>query len=135
MITISWATDLEGKGVHRSMRCNSFFNIYFYLFIWLCWVLVAACGLLAVACEIQFPDQGQNPCVLHWEHGVLATGPSGKSQDVILLKGVSVWAKCSGTLVSLRITWRACENADFQHSSAELLIPQGWGGALESELL
>ena len=54
---------------------------------------------------------------------------------MILLRGVSVLAKCSGTLVSLRITWRACENADFQHLSAELLIPQGWIGALESELL
>ena len=31
-----------------------FFNICFYLFLWLCWVLVAACG-------IYFPDQGSNP--------------------------------------------------------------------------
>ena len=28
----------------------------------------------------QFPDQGSNPCPLHWEHdGILTTGPPGKS--------------------------------------------------------
>ena len=47
-----------------------FFNTYF-LFIWLHWVWVVACG-------IQFPDQGLNSCLLHSEHGVLITGPSGK---------------------------------------------------------
>ena len=41
--------------------------------------LVAACELLAVACGIWFLDQGSNPGLLHWELGVLATGPSGKS--------------------------------------------------------
>ena len=47
-------------------------NIYLYLFIWLCWVLVAACG-------IKFPDQGLNLGSLCWEHGVLATGSPGNS--------------------------------------------------------
>ena len=41
-------------------------------------LLVAACGLLAVVCRIQFPDQGLNPGPLHWEHRVLTTGPPGK---------------------------------------------------------
>ena len=27
----------------------------------------------------QFPDQGLNPCPLHWKCGVLTTGPPGKS--------------------------------------------------------
>ena len=36
-----------------------------------------ACELLAVACGIQFPDQGLNPGPLHWEVRVLATGPPG----------------------------------------------------------
>ena len=31
------------------------------------------------ACRIQFPDQGLNPGPLHWEYGVLPTGPPGKS--------------------------------------------------------
>ena len=47
-----------------------------YLFIWPRWVL--SCGMqdLAVAaCGIQLPDQGP----LHWERGVSATGPPGKS--------------------------------------------------------
>ena len=29
----------------------------------------------------KFPDQGWNLDSLHWEHGVLATGPAGKSQE------------------------------------------------------
>ena len=41
--------------------------------------LVAACELLVVACEIYFHDQRWNLGPLHWEHGVLATGPPGKS--------------------------------------------------------
>ena len=49
-----------------------FFNISFYLFIWPLWVLVGACGN-------EFPGQGLNSGLLHWEHGVLATGQSGKS--------------------------------------------------------
>ena len=46
------------------------FRMYFlkYLFIWLLWVLVAAC-------RIQFLDQGWNLGPLHWEHRVPATGP------------------------------------------------------------
>ena len=41
--------------------------------------LVVVCELLVVACGTWFPDQGSNPGPLHWECGVLATGPSGKS--------------------------------------------------------
>ena len=42
--------------------------------------LVAACKLLVIARGIWFPDQGSNLGPLHWEHGVLATRPPGKSQ-------------------------------------------------------
>ena len=35
--------------------------------------------LLVVACGIEFPDQGLNPCPLNWEYGVLPAGPPGKS--------------------------------------------------------
>ena len=38
-------------------------------------------GSLFTACAIYFPDQGESPGSLHWEHGVLATGPPGKSQN------------------------------------------------------
>ena len=52
-----------------------FLNIYLlYLFIWLFLALAAAC-------EIKFPDQGSTLGALHWELGVLATGPPGKSQE------------------------------------------------------
>ena len=36
-------------------------------------------GSLVLACRIQFPDQGWNLGPLHWERGVPATGPPGKS--------------------------------------------------------
>ena len=40
------------------------------------------CGMpdfLSVACGIYFSEQGLNPGPLHWECGVSATGPPGKS--------------------------------------------------------
>lgn len=40
---------------------------------------------LVVACGVQFPDKGPKPGPLHCHHGVLATGPSGKSQYSSLL--------------------------------------------------
>ena len=40
--------------------------------------LVAACELLVVECGIWVPNQQSNPSPLHWECGVLATGPPGK---------------------------------------------------------
>ena len=39
-----------------------------------------ASELLVEACGIYFPVQEWNPGPLHWEHGVLATRPPGKSQ-------------------------------------------------------
>ena len=36
-------------------------------------------GLAVWHARSEFPDQGSNPCLLHWEHGVLITGPPGKS--------------------------------------------------------
>ena len=35
-----------------------------------------------MACVI-FPDQGSNPCPLHWKHGVLTSGPPGKSHTLL----------------------------------------------------
>ena len=37
-------------------------------------------GRITWHAESWFPDQS-NPCPLHWEHRVLTTGPSGKSQE------------------------------------------------------
>ena len=68
--------------------------IYIYIFIWLQQVLVASfntwnlpCnmqvhkGSIVVACGIQFPDQGLNLGPMHWEYGVLASGPQWKSPN------------------------------------------------------
>ena len=51
--------------------------LLFLIFIWLCWVLIAACGI--------FPNQGSNPGPLRWEHKVLATGPPGKPPSAFLI--------------------------------------------------
>ena len=44
-----------------------------YLFVWLCWVLLVACRIF------QLWHVGLNPGPLHWDRGVLATGPPSKS--------------------------------------------------------
>ena len=72
-----------------------FIILFIYLFIWLCLVLVVACWLLSCGMRTlsssmhvgQFPDQGLNPCPLHWQAdsffflagGFLTTEPPGKS--------------------------------------------------------
>ena len=55
-----------------SRSSNVFFSSI-YLFVWLRWALVVACG-------VQFHDQGCKLGPLHWEDTVLATGPPGKPQ-------------------------------------------------------
>ena len=53
-------------------------------FIWLPRVLVVARRIFNLHCGtwdlILVPDQGQNLGPLHWERGILATGPLGKSR-------------------------------------------------------
>ena len=62
-----------------SLPCPSSDIFFFLVFIWLGRVLVAAC-------RKYFADQRSNLRPLHWECGVLATGPPGKSQ---VLKSLS----------------------------------------------
>ena len=58
------------------------------------------CELLITACGIEFPDQGSNPGFLHWEHGVLATGPAGKSQESLPLNRSLICAQYASYRVS-----------------------------------
>ena len=44
----------------KKKKKPSLLKIFIYIFIWLCQVLVVACGN-------QFPDQGLKPDSLHWE--------------------------------------------------------------------
>ena len=57
---------------------NDFFFLSIYLFgrvgSYLC-----HSGSVVAVWGIQFSDPGSNPRPLHWEHGVLATGPPGSS--------------------------------------------------------
>ena len=61
---------------------NPYTAVFKNLFLWLCWVLVAAWG-------IQFPDQGPNLGPLHWKCRVLATG-SPVSPYAAILKQMNV---------------------------------------------
>ena len=45
------------------------FSFLFFSFYWLHHVFAGS----------YFPDQGSNPCSLQWKHGILTTGPPGKS--------------------------------------------------------
>ena len=49
-------------------------------------VLVVARKLLVVPCGIKFPHQESNLGSPHWECGVLATEPPGKSLNSVFLK-------------------------------------------------
>ena len=64
--------------------------MYFYLFLWLYQVLAAACEHSAVACGIQFPDQGSNLGPLYWERGGLATGSQGSPDTNTFLSSIYI---------------------------------------------
>ena len=69
------------------------------LFIWLHQVLVAVCGIL-------FSDQGLNLCPLHWEYGVLATGPPGKSLMVRFDVGIGWnWVEVEYSSITILDSW------------------------------
>ena len=57
--------------------CRFVFNIYLA-------VLGLSCSLQTVSYSMWdlVPEQGSDPGPLHWEHGVLTTGPPGKSPSV-----------------------------------------------------
>ena len=59
----------------------SFFKyLFFYVYLFGCiGSSLQHAGSLLVACGVYFPEWGSNPSPLHWQCGVLATGPPGKS--------------------------------------------------------
>ena len=69
-----------------------------YLYVWLHWALVAACRIFSCSTWALTAWSGIEPRSLHWEHGVLATGPSGKSQ----LYYSCVYYKLSSVLLRLK---------------------------------
>ena len=78
-----------------------FLFIYLKVFIYLA-TLGLSCGmpdlpsllqlmdLLAAACRIKFADQESNLGPLHWECGILVTGPAGKSLGLFLFLKLTV---------------------------------------------
>ena len=60
----------EGGGRIQSLVASTLYHfLVFFFFFWLC----------CVACRVLVSNQGLNLCHLHWELGVLATGPPGTS--------------------------------------------------------
>ena len=52
-------------------------------------VFFEAHELLAVVCEMQFPDQGWNPGPLHWEHRASDSGTPGRSPNAFSIKNTN----------------------------------------------
>ena len=69
------SSDLEGINIYFLKINGFFFYLIKYLFIF---IYLPAPGLSCVMCGL-IPDQGLNPGPLHYECGILATGPPGKS--------------------------------------------------------
>ena len=95
-----WQATVHEDGVRHDQVCTCS-QCFFNLFIWLCRVLVVArgnfdlhcrigifsCGMWALSCSMWdlVPWPGVEPRPLHWECGVLATGPPGKSLSVLYI--------------------------------------------------
>lgn len=58
---------------------------------------------LAVACGIEFPEEGSNPGPLLWEHRVLTIGPPGKCQEETLFVFFFICI-CSGFSIFFHIS-------------------------------
>ena len=72
LTTLGWSHCIINR-IIPVIKTKLFCHLFFFITIfWLCWVLVAACG-------IKFHDQGLNPGPLRWECGVLATGQPRES--------------------------------------------------------
>ena len=78
---------------------NFFFLVKIY---WLCWVLIAACGILSCSIWDLVPWPGIQPRLPALGHGVLASGPPGKSQIGKFLSEIH------GFLYFGRKAWKSC---------------------------
>ena len=82
---------------------TSFKNFFFLVKIyWLCWVLIVACGILSCSIWDLVPWRGIEPRLPALGHGVLASGPPGKSQIGKFLSEVH------GFLYFGRKAWKSC---------------------------
>ena len=59
-------------------------HVEYFFKLWHVESLDVACKLLSCSMWDLVPDQGSNLGPLHWELGVLATGPPGKSQQFLI---------------------------------------------------
>ena len=74
--------------------------------------LLQHAGSLVAACGMYFPNQGLIPGPLHWECGVLATGPPGNSL------GLCTWMKQTAMVV--RPTWQGTKGLFVSIANEEL---------------
>ena len=73
-------TILSNGHIHIHIYAYIFLRFFFFFF-----------GYKMQHVKSQFPYQGPNLCPLHWEHGVLITGPAGKSLKDFLWKSVLIF--------------------------------------------
>ena len=64
------------------------YYIFLLVFIFSSFLIFKFFGCVLPHVGSWFPDWGSNPCPLHWENGVLITGPPGKSPKTLLKKSV-----------------------------------------------
>ena len=87
------------------------YRIFFFIFIYLAalslscsntifFFLVDPCKLLVRTCGMQLAHQGRNLGLLHWERGVLATGPPGKSPTQYLDSSWVIHKKQTTTIIT-----------------------------------
>ena len=77
-MSLAFPADLKGE------HSGSIF-FFFLIFIWLLLVLVVGHGIFSCSNWDLVLWPGIEPESLHWEHGVLATGPPGKALEASLV--------------------------------------------------
>ena len=87
----------------RRVPVSYFFQSFLVFFILVFW------GYAMRHAGSSFPNQGLKPCPLHWEHGVLTTGPPGTSLSCLIFiktngkirSEVASFASINGELVAI----------------------------------
>ena len=104
-LLLFFITKLFKKCIKYSAQSWSSINISYFFFL----------TMLHVGS--QFPNQGLNPCPLQWKHGVLITGPLGKSNNSYYF---CEWKQSTND--SCYCEWKNIEIGQLQHLGSSLLL-------------
>ena len=107
---------MKDAGLFNSSLNKSKISNFIPIVFWLCPQHV----------ESQFPDQGSNPCPLHWEHGVLNTGLAGKSSESFLKTiCVQIWDYRYDQVISQQNLFVCCFSLGYGELSYQILCEYG----------